>query len=113
VGQVLNLNLRVPAPSRFSKGLDLDFSILESPATRDITAGSHLMRVLGSVQNCDLHEGESKSGPLQTKGSGTRKFKVWSTRRYALCALPEVRGCRGRAFDASAYVRALQGKISV
>ena len=78
MGQPLNLNFRVPAPSRFSKGLGLDFPILESPATLEISAGGYPIRILIGVQCCDLHEVESKPGRLQTKGSGTRKFKIVS-----------------------------------
>jgi hypothetical protein len=33
------------------------------------------IRILSGVRSCDLHEVASKPGPLQTKGSGTRKFK--------------------------------------
>jgi hypothetical protein len=39
VGQPVNLNFRVPAPSRFSKGLGLNSPILESTVTPRISTG--------------------------------------------------------------------------
>ena len=36
------------------------------------------IRILSGARSCDLHEVASKPGPLETKGSGTRKFKLTS-----------------------------------